>query len=149
MRLLACFFASFLFQDSIPYKPADEYEFNMKFAFRNRPGVDHSNVDWTQRGHPEGDLPYVTVTVKALKLSDKEERVKVINNLSERIYAGKASLDRVIEIDMGFTDDLKDHISVFAYDIIFYTKGNEVSLIKLFVDEDGNFFVNGEQRGKF
>jgi len=144
------FLLPFLLQESVPFKPTEEYEFTLNYEFRNKPGIDRFEVDWSNmQKYSEGTLPYAKIKIKLLKLSEEEERVKIINNLGHRIYSRKASLDTDIEVELGFTDDLKDHISVFEYDIIFFSKRNDVSRINLYVEEDGSFLVNGEKRGKF
>lgn len=150
MHLIIYFLLPFLFQDSIPFKSAEEYEFKLDYEFRNKPGIDRFEVDWSNtQKYSGGTLPYVTIRFKLLKLSDSEERVKIIDNLGHRIYSKKANTDNEVEIEMGFTDDLKDHISVYGFDVIFYSKQMDVSRINIYVEEDGSFMINGEKRGKF
>lgn len=150
MTLLFYFLIPLLWQESTPFKPAEEYEFTLNYEFRNKAVSDRFAVDWSnQLQYSDGTLPFATLTIKPLKLSSQEERVKIITNLGNRIYSRKASLDTDIVVEMGFTDDLKDHISVFEFDIIFFSGRNEVSRINLYVDRDGNFLINGEKRGKF
>ncbi len=150
MYLIIYFLLPLFIQEGVPFKPKDEYEFTLDYQFRNKAGVDRFEVDWSStKKYSEGTLPFVTIKIKLLKLSEEEERAKIITNLGHRIYSRKASLDNEIEIEMGFTDDLKDHISVFEYDVIFFSKRNDVSRINLYVDEDGSFLINGEKRGKF
>ena len=51
---------------------------------------------------------------------------------------------------MGFTDDVKAHVSPYEISIIFASKEKkEISRIHLLIQEDGTFLVNGEKRGKF
>ncbi len=150
MQLIVYFLLSFLVQDSIPFKPDSEFEFTLNYEFRNKPGIDRFEVDWSNtQKYSGGTLPFATVTIKLLTLSEDEERAKVITNLGNRIYSRKADLDTEIVVDMGFTDDLKDHVGAYLYDIVFFSKRNDVSRINLYVDEEGTFFINGNKRGKF
>lgn len=150
MQLIVYFLIPFIFQDSLPFKPDSEFEFTLTYEFRNKPGIDRFEVDWSNtQKYSEGTLPFATITIKLLKLSEEEERAKIITNLGNRIYSRKASLDTEIVVELGFTDDLKDHVGVFMYDIIFFSKRNDVSRINLYVDEAGTFFINGNKRGKF
>lgn len=150
MHLILYFLSLFFIQESTPFKPDDEYEFKLNYEFRNKPGIDRFTVDWSNtQKYSEGTLPFATVTIKLLKLSNEEEKAKIITNEGHRIYSRKASLDTDIVVEMGFTDDLKDHVSVYEYDIIFFSKKGEASRINLYVDKEGSFFINGNKRGKF
>lgn len=150
MHLIVYFLMPFLFQESTPFKPDDEYQFTLNYEFRNKAGIDRFAVDWSNtQKYSEGTLPFATVTIKPLVLSKEEEKAKIITNLGHRIYSRKASTDTDIVIEMGFTDDLKDHISVYEFDIIFFSGKRDVSRINLFVDKEGTFFINGNKRGKF
>ena len=148
--LIIYFFTSFLLQKGVPFKPDDEYEFKLNYEFRNKAGIDRFTVDWSNtQKYSEGTLPFATLTIKLLKLSPEEEKAKIITNEGHRIYSRKANLESDIILEMGFTDDLKDHISVYEYDIIFFSKNNDISRINVYVDEEGNFLINGNKRGKF
>lgn len=150
MRIILCFIVPFLFQTNIPFKPDDEFEFKLDYEFRNKPGIDRFEVDWSNtQKYSEGTLPFLTVRIKPLKLSDQEEKVKILTNLGNRIYYRKAEVNKEIEVEMGFTDDLKDHVGAYAYDIIFTSKREDVSHINLYVEEDGTFLINGVKKGKF
>ncbi|MEQ8362896.1 MAG: hypothetical protein RH948_08510 [Cyclobacteriaceae bacterium] len=135
---------SILLQDQVPPKPADEFAFQLDYEFRTKPGGDDK-----PGGFAAGKLPYAEIRITPTKLSESEEKVKITNNLGHRVYSRKAALNNEIVIDMGFTDDLKDHISVYAFDIVFFSKRGDTSRITLFVEEDGTVLVNGVKRGKF
>ncbi|MEQ9414697.1 MAG: hypothetical protein RIF39_12750 [Cyclobacteriaceae bacterium] len=135
---------SILLQDQVPPKPADEFAFQLDYEFRTKPGGDGK-----PGGFAAGKLPYAEIRITPTKLSESEEKVKITNNLGHRVYSRKAAMNNEILIDMGFTDDLKDHISVYAFDIVFFSKRGDTSRITLFVEEDGTVLVNGVKRGKF
>ncbi|MEP2669559.1 MAG: hypothetical protein ABJH04_11215 [Cyclobacteriaceae bacterium] len=134
----------FLFQDQIPLKPNDEFTSSLDYEFRTKPGGDGK-----PGGFAAGRLPYAEIRITPTKLSEEEEKVRVTNNLGHRIYSRKAVENKELVIDMGFTDDLKDHISVYAFEIVFFSKGGDTSKITIFVQEDGTVLINGEKKGKF
>lgn len=131
-------------QDQVPLKPNDEFTFKLEYEFRTKPGGDGK-----PGGFSAGKLPYAKVKITPSKLTDNEERVRVTNNLGHKLYSRKAAVDNELLIDMGFTDDLKDHISVYGFEVVFFSKGGDVSKITIFVEEDGTVLVNGEKQGKF
>ncbi|MCB0493022.1 MAG: hypothetical protein KDC93_11460 [Cyclobacteriaceae bacterium] len=135
---------SSLLQDQIPLKSSDEFAFQLDYEFRTKPGGDGK-----PGGFAAGKLPYAEIRITPTKLSENEERVKITNNLGHRVYSRKAAINNEIVIDMGFTDDLKDHISIYSFDIVFFSKRGDTSKITLSVEEDGTVLVNGEKRGKF
>lgn len=152
-------------QDKIPFKPAEEFEFELKLAFRPKPALEEeadaghilykmksdnaSVIEANKQTYDPTTLPFATIVIKPTKLSSEEDRARVVDNLSNRLYNRKATLDTPIEFEMGFTDDLKDHISPYMFDVIFFTKRKEASRINLYFDADGNLIINNEIRGKF
>lgn len=152
-------------QDEIPYKPAEEFEFELKLEFRPKPTLEEepdighilykmksdnaSVIEANKVTYDPTTLPFATMVIKPTKLSAEEDRVRVADNLDNRLYNRKATLDTPIEFEMGFTDDLKDHISPYKFEVIFFTKRKEVSRIYLYFDGDGNLIINEEIRGKF
>jgi hypothetical protein len=157
MKLLLFFWSLIcLYQEDVPLKPFDEFELKLNFSFKKRPQVDKYTMNFEEskqefeRRNTSGDLPFLTIDLKFLKLSDEEVRVRVVNSESKLIYTKKANLDNHVEFDLGFTDDLKDHVSAHEFNIYLLTgKRKETSRIHLFVTEDGTFLVNNEKRGKF
>lgn len=156
---LLIFLLSFLFQDKkeVPYKPFSEFEILIDYKFKQRPGVDRYKVDYSEtredreknqfQGAP---LPYLVVSIKLLKLSEEEVKVKAINNLGHNVFSKKAELDTPVKIDVGFTDDAKDRVTPYEFTITFLSlKKKETSRIHMFIMEDGTFVVNNEKRGKF
>ncbi|MEQ9591304.1 MAG: hypothetical protein RLN86_01835 [Cyclobacteriaceae bacterium] len=147
---LVLLIATILLQDGLPLKPEADFELKLDYEFRNKPGIDRFEIDYSNtKEYSGGTLPYLKVNIKLLQLEEGEEKVKIITNLGNRIYSRKASLDKVIELDLGFTDDLKDRVAPHEYNVIFFNSSGDKSFINLFVDEDGAFLVNGEKRGKF
>lgn len=150
MPLIFLILFYFPLNSEVPLKPSDEFQFKLDYEFRNKPGVEKSEVRVSDASkYLGGQLPYVSLRIIPTKLTDKEVKVRVENTRGEKTYNRKASVDTEIVIPMGFTDDLKDHISVYSFDVIFYAKKNDASRIHLFVEKDGTFLVNGEKQAKF
>lgn len=154
-----------IIQDQVPFKPAEEFEFKLKLEFRPKPTLEEepdighilykmksdnaSVIEANKQTYDPTTLPYASLTIKPLKLSTEEERVRVVDNLGNRLYNRKATLEDPIEFEMGYVDDLKDHISPYQFEVIFYTRRKEVSRIFIYSDKDGNLIINEEIRDKF
>jgi len=166
--VILLFFFAFLFdhpQDEIPFKAADEFEFKLNLEFRPKPTLEEepgignilykmksdnaSIIEANKQTYDPTTLPYASMVITPTKLSSDEERIRVVDNLGNRLYNRKASLDESVEFEMGFTDDLKDHISPYQFEVILYSKRKEISRILLYFDNDGNLIINEEIRGRF
>ena len=146
-----CFLASFLSQDPVPYKSNDEFELKLDLQFKKRPPPNLNKVDLEKRTLPASGMnaPYLYIDLRIIKPVDAEYRVKVIKNERDLLLSKKFDPLTVIKLDMGFTDDIKDHISPHHYMITFFSKDkNPLSRIEIFFEKDGTYIVNGEKRGK-
>jgi hypothetical protein len=77
-------------------------------------------------------------------------RVRVSNNRDDKALQRKVSVNDDIELDLGFTDDMKDRVTPHEYVLTFLDEAKApVDKIMINIAEDGSFFVNGERRGKF
>lgn len=139
-----------------PFKPNEEFQLTVDYKFKPRPTANNSNlnIDYTndsfQRKSVDGPLPYLGINFKMLKLRDNEVRVRVINNANRNVLTRKAKEGEDFKIDLGYTDDMKDRVSPFEYNILFLSPEKaEISRVHLYILEDGTFLVNGEKRGKF
>jgi hypothetical protein len=155
---IALYFLIYFFQATeVPFKPKDEFEVLIDYQFKQRPSIDpfivtfsESKENQIQKQYGDGVRPYLILTIKLVKLSDLEVKVKALNNDRKVILNKKVSTGELLKIDMGFTDDIKDWIGPYEVNVMFYTRDKvETSRIKMIVEESGNFLVNGEIRGKF
>lgn len=142
---------AFLFLQEVPFKSKDEFEVKLDYQLKQRPLPDHNTVhlgkDYERN---PGVLPYLVLNIKLLKLPSEKMRVRVTTNLREKAFYKKVDLNSLVELDLGFTDDMKDRVSAHQYTLTFITPDKTpVEAIVINVDEDGSFFVNGEKRGKF
>ena len=146
-----------LLQVEVPNKPWNEFELQIDYQFKMRPASSANTIDFveTQEEHDKkqygiGLRPYLVLNLKLIKLSDQEVKVRAVNNLDRVIINKKVKAEEILKIDMGFTDDVKAHVSPYEISIVFASKEKkEISRIHLLIQEDGTFLVNGEKRGKF
>jgi hypothetical protein len=90
------------------------------------------------------------LNVTLLKLPEEKMRVQISRNIDNRPLNKKVSVNSTLQLDLGFTDDMKDQVHAYRYTIAFINAAKEtVNQIVISVDKDGSFFVNGEKRGKF
>ncbi len=148
------FLFSFIY-DQIPFKSKDEFEVKLQYTFKQRPAAENISFrfeapETTQRNqNGSGMLPYLELNVKIIKTSTTELRLKVISNKDDNIISKKIQDGFRFDIDMGFTDDVKDHVTAHEYIVyLLNDKRQEQSKIVIFVKEDGTFIINDEVRGK-
>jgi hypothetical protein len=145
-----------LFQlTDLPYKPKEEFEIKLDYKFKQRPSSDRTVVHMDETvGEKEKRistdmLPYLILNVKVLKLNE-EVKMKISNNLGQRVFSKKVEEGTIVPLDVGFTADIKDRVSPHEYILTFVNaEKNATSRIVIFVDKDGSFLVNGEKRGRF
>lgn len=139
-------------QDSIPYKPSDEFEVRLDYQFKMRPAPNQNefNFDEQKRKVSTTPLPYLILELEVIKLADEEERVRGFSNGNQFLNKRGIKSGTTLKIDMGYTTDMKDRVTPHEYILVFYDKKrNESSRIVIFVGKDGAFVVNGEKRGQF
>ncbi len=156
MKLSVLLLAALFLQD-VPLKPKDEFEVKLDYQFKSRPPQSINttvHLDETREEHDRRvsstPLPFLTLNIKMLKLSEEEVRVRVTNNLTLRVAMRKVEAGTTIPLEIGFTDDAKDRVTAHHYFLTLLSpKKAELSKIEILIEEDGTFLVNGEKRGKF
>jgi hypothetical protein len=144
------FFLLVLSQETIPYKPNDEFELKMDYAFRLRT-IDHTKaVDFTEKSsRSTGPLPYLGLELKLLVVNSNEERVQITDNKGKTVLNKKLKAGLLIKMDLGFTDDMKDRVTAYEYKVLIINANKTpTNQILIHIAEDGTFLVNGEVRGK-
>jgi hypothetical protein len=145
-----------IFQDDPPFKPKGEFEIKFDLSFRHRTSQEHTPVrieetmEERQRRLSANPLPYLNLAVKILHTQPEEVRLKVIKDDLYSIM-NKKKIKKGVEftIEVGFTDDVKDKLSGYKHVIQFLSEEKRViSIILIEFDEEGNYSVNGEKRGK-
>ena len=156
MKLTIIFLFAFALLQEIPVKPKEEFEIKLDYQFKNRPAQDLNSVhlDETRAEHDRrvstAPLPFLTLNIRMLKLSQDEVKMRVTNNLTPRVALRKVEEGTVVPLQIGFTDDVKDRVTAHAYTLtLLSSKKSETSKIEILIEEDCTFLVNGEKRGKF
>lgn len=150
-----CIALSLLLQNEAPFKPKEDFEIKFNLAFKQRNASDDKSV-YMSETRAERDkrtnitpLPYLNLDVKILKAGPEEVKLKVIKDNNQSVFSKKVEAGMEFELELGFTDDIKDKISGFKHVIQFLSSDKKVlSLIVIEFDEEGNYMVNGEKRGK-
>jgi hypothetical protein len=144
-----------LAQDSVPFKPTEEFEVKFNFEFKERPRTNANKVllDATQkeadRSRGSGPLPYLFLNFRVLTQTNGEARIRVFENGRRSIQAKKFDTKTVVKLDLGFTDDIKDRIGPYEYEIVLLSEEKApVSKVVIYFEKDGTYLVNGEVRGK-
>jgi hypothetical protein len=150
------FFLICTWQESVPFKPANEYEVIIDYKFQDRPAIDRTTMEYDvstderNRKAIAGPLPYLKLQLKLLKLSEDEVKVRVINSSGNLVFNRKATEGTVIKLEIGFMDDVKDRVSPYEFTAFLYSSSKKTtSQIHLLIMEDGTFMVNDEKKGKF
>jgi hypothetical protein len=148
-------FISLFIQDTVPYKPSEEFDLKLDFEFRDRADRDPNKIDMDlsprefQKKNKSGVLPYLYLNLKVLTQQSNEVRVKVIENSRKNVLNKKVDLSTVFKLELGFTDDIKDRVGAYEYTVFFLNEDKEpVSRIVIYFEKDGTYLVNGQNRGK-
>ena len=154
MKTLFLILFAFTGQEEIPFKPKDDFEvkFDLSFKQRNR---DEKAV-YLQETRAEHEkrtsvtpLPFLKLLVKIKRLQPEEIKIKVVRDDKNVVVSKKAEQDMEFKLELGYTDDIKDQISGYKHVIQFLSPKKEVlSKIVIEFDKEGNYFVNGEKRGR-
>ncbi len=149
--LVFTFFAHHLKgQDTIPYENKDSYKFELDYNFKSKPVQDREEINFEQkRSSGNTLLPYVKVLITLTNMPEDRYKVRITNDLGNKVLTKKIKKNMQIVVDMGYADDIKDGVGPHKYDIIFEDKEKKkLSKIVLDIDRDGNFWVNEQRFGK-
>jgi len=156
MNVLLFVLASVVYQDTIPFKPSEEFEIKLDFKFKDRPRADPNKVELDQsrkefeRSHSSGgQLPYLYLDFRVLKQQPREVRLRVLQNNNKVVHNKKVDINQVVKLELGFTDDIKDHVGPYEYVILLVDDDkNPISKVVIYFKTDGTYLVNGQMRGK-
>ena len=136
------------FTEDVPFKSNDEFEVNLDFKFRTRV-KETSEVYTSTASNTSGPLPYLNISMKVLKLAPDEVKIRIINSKGQVLYTRKAAEGTIVNLDMGYTDDIKGRVSEHEYTLVFISQDKKpLSRIVIHFQEDGSYLINNEKRGK-
>lgn len=150
--LLVVFFA----QDSIPFKPQDEFKVVFELSFKKRNEASDFNtfrmsetVAERNRRTDPSPLPFLEATLEVLKLNAAETRLRIDVAENPSITKRKIAIGTKQRILAGFTDDIKAATPPPKYAIYFLNnEGVVISKVVIEFDEEGFYNVNGQRKGK-
>lgn len=155
MIYLIVIFVTFLSQSEPPFKAKEDFEIKFDLVFKQRTSNDPKTVhlNETRSEHEKRisttPLPYLSLQVKIIHVQPEEVKLKIIKDDFTSGQTKKVLSGTEFKLALGFTDDIKDRISGYRHVIQFLSADKKiVSIILIEFDEAGNYFVNGEKRGK-
>jgi len=150
MRYLALLLVLFL--QEVPFKSKNEFEIKLNYEFKQRPAPQAVKVSFEKSVDSRDNqaiLPYLALDINILSVGPAT-RVKFSNNSEGYTGSKKVKDGSQFHLVIGFTDDVKDRVTAHEHILTFIdNEKRELSRIVLFIDTDGTFLVNGEQRGRF
>ncbi|MBX2957132.1 MAG: hypothetical protein KF846_13300 [Cyclobacteriaceae bacterium] len=155
MSKLLLFVSIILLYQDIPYKPDDEFSIRMDLKFKLRPQSASNTVNVSetmaeyQKRNSTNQLPYLILYVNVKHVNQGEIRMRVLRDGKNTINNKKIELDKEFKIEVGFTDDAKDKISGYEHIIYFMDADKkDINRIVITIDPNGDYFVNGQKRGR-
>jgi hypothetical protein len=142
------------FADEAPFKPKDDFEVKFDLTFKQRDRDEktvYMNETYKEREKRTitTPLPFLKLFVKIKRIEPEEIKLKVIRDDKNTLISKKTGQDMEFKLELGYTDDIKDRISGYKHVIQFLSAKKDVlSVIVIEFDKEGNYFVNGEKRGK-
>jgi hypothetical protein len=146
--ILTLFFNFSGLEPDIPLLSMQSFEYVLDYNFKNKPSpdVDYLKKNPAYKTHP---LPYVKMTFIVDGEVHNFFRYKVINNFNLTIKNKRFKGLEQIELDIGFTEDIKDRITAHSYSIIFYNDDKKaISMILINFTEEGDMYINENLLGK-
>ncbi|MBX2945384.1 MAG: hypothetical protein KF725_06090 [Cyclobacteriaceae bacterium] len=146
---------SVFFEDTVPYKPDAEFAIRLDMKFKVRPQSSSTTVNVSEtmaeykKRTSNDQLPFLTlfVTINEVKLG--ETRMRILRDGRIMMNNKKIELGKEFKLEVGFTDDAKDRVSGYEHIIYFVTSDKkDVNRIVISIDPNGDYFVNGQKRGR-
>lgn len=127
-----------VFQTDPPLRANNTFECKLNLSFKQKNYTNQPIVDFTETtGEREkrlsnSPLPYLIINLTFLELQPEEVRMQVLAN-GELFKRKKIVQGELEQLDLGFTDDIKDMISPNEY--IIYTQTKDRKLVsKITID---------------
>jgi hypothetical protein len=137
-------------QDSLAYKPKEEYEaqINLSFKKRESDSANSFRFESSERKRTmDAPIAYLIVNFKILK-AENEVRVRTIRGKDTK--TDKIKIGEVMKLEIGFIEDIKSSQEPEELELRFLDKDKKaLSRVVFTVSTDGTYLINGEKRGKF
>lgn len=139
----------------VPYKPEEEFTIRLDLKFLTRPAANPSTVNLSEsreeylKRTSNTQLPYLTLFITIKEANQEESRIKILRDGKTYTNVKKLELGKEFKLDIGYTDDAKDKVSGYSHIIYFLTKEKkEINKIVITIEENGDYLINGERRGR-
>jgi len=148
--LLGVLFAVNLYAQDVPFMAHEDFEFELDYKFETKPPPEQNKVNMVEEVQYTADLlPYVRMNFSFPNPPEDAFRVRVLSGRGGIIKSRKMKKIDVLDLDLGFADDIKDRVKPHSFYIYIENKDKErISKIKIFVEESGNFYLNDKLYGK-
>ncbi|MBX2969202.1 MAG: hypothetical protein KF803_07505 [Cyclobacteriaceae bacterium] len=146
----------FVYPDQeVPFKSSEEFSVRLDMKFMQRPAadpgtvkVDETRAEYLKRTSTD-QLPHMTLYLLVKEAAANEVRMKIMRDGKSVVSNRKLTIGKEIKLDVGFTDDAKDKISGYEHIVYFLSEDKkEISRIVITIDENGDYFINGQKRGR-
>jgi hypothetical protein len=139
----------------IPYKPEQEYTIRLDLKFLSRSSVNTTEVkvsesreDYLKRTHTF-QLPHLTLYITIKETNQGEVRMKILRDGRVHTNNKRIELGKEFKLEVGYTDDAKDKVSGYNHTLLFLDASKkEVNKIVISIEENGDYRINGEMRGR-
>jgi hypothetical protein len=139
----------------IPYKPEQEYTIRLDLKFLSRSSanttevkVSESREEYLKRNN-SSQLPHLTLYITIKETNHGEVRMKIMRDGRVHTNNKKIELGKEFKLEVGYTDDAKDKVSGYNHTLLFLDASKkEVNKIVIAIEENGDYRINGEMRGR-
>ena len=141
-------------QTEVPLKANEEFECKLNLSFKSRDSAGQPDVNYVETiaerdkrlsGSP---LPYLKLKLTFLVLKPEEVRMQALA-AGSLLRGKKIEVGEEIEIELGFTDDIKDGMIPQEYTVLLLSKDRKsISQITIRFTKEGDYLVNGVKRGR-
>lgn len=148
------FYVWVFIQPEVPLKADEEFECKLNLSFKSRDSAGQPDVNYVETiserdkrlsGSP---LPYLKLKLKFLVLKPEEVRMQALA-AGSLLRGKKIEVGEEIDLDLGFTSDIKDGIIPKEYVVLLLSKDRKsVSQITISFTKEGDYLVNGVKRGR-
>ena len=154
MRLLILFnlIAFFVLgQTEVPYRPDTDFDIKIEYDFKKKPvpSPQETNYVLIQERNNVALLPHLTIYFSLVNKTEEEQRLRVTDNLFKVMHSGKIKEDPV-KLVLGYMVDIKERVSAHKFTITILSKKRDpINQVVLEIAEDGTYYVNESESGKF
>lgn len=153
--VLLAFLLALPLQQDVPFKSDDEFVIRLDLKFKsrvisnaNRVVVAETFAEHEKRTSTE-QLPFLTLFVTITENSQGEARYKILKDGKVAVSNKKIEVGKEFKLEIGFTDDAKDKVSGYEHVIYLLSADKkEISKIVITIQDNGDYFVNGQKRGR-